>query len=376
MDNPIRAAALGAAAVTAVALLVSPASAVAAPLAAPAVFVQTDDPAGNSVLAYSRDHSGGLQLDATYLTGGLGGVLDGSAVDHTASQGAVSYDAAHQLLYVTNAGSDTITVFRVRGTSLQRTQVITSGGTFPVSIAVHGNRVFVLDARDGGAIQGYVRAGDFLARVPQWHRTLHLDPNATPEFTHTPGQVAFTPDGSTLLVTTKANTSAVDAFALDGAGNLAAAPVVTSLPGAVPFAMAFDRVGHVLVAEAGTNSLETFTVEPNGSLQSLSTTATGQAATCWVTRVGRYAYLSNAGSANLSGYRLAPNGTTVTPLGETATDAGTVDAAATSNGHYLYVETGGAGIVDEFLIGADGALTSIGSVTVPDAVGAEGIAAT
>ena len=42
------------------------------------------------------------------------------------------------------------------------------------------------------------------------------------------------------------------------------------------------------------------------------------------------------------------------------------------NGH-LYVPTGGNGIVDEFGVAANGALTEIGAVTVPGAVGGEGI---
>jgi hypothetical protein len=39
------------------------------------------------------------------------------------------------------------------------------------------------------------------------------------------------------------------------------------------------------------------------------------------------------------------------------------------------VETGAKGIVDEFRVGSGGSLTEIGSVTVPGAAGAEGIAA-
>jgi hypothetical protein len=39
------------------------------------------------------------------------------------------------------------------------------------------------------------------------------------------------------------------------------------------------------------------------------------------------------------------------------------------------VRTGAAGLVDEFAVGASGALTPIGSVTVPGAAGGEGIAA-
>ncbi len=39
------------------------------------------------------------------------------------------------------------------------------------------------------------------------------------------------------------------------------------------------------------------------------------------------------------------------------------------------MQTGAAGILDEFSVGAQGALSEIGSVTVPGAVGGEGIAA-
>jgi DNA-binding beta-propeller fold protein YncE len=68
-------------------------------------------------------------------------------------------------------------------------------------------------------------------------------------------------------------------------------------------------------------------------------------------------------------------GGALTLLGLTATDAGTVDSAATPDGQYLYVQTGAAGIVDEFATGANGALTKVGSVTVPGAIGGEGIVA-
>ena len=68
-------------------------------------------------------------------------------------------------------------------------------------------------------------------------------------------------------------------------------------------------------------------------------------------------------------------GGSLSPLGNTPTDAGTVDATSAAHGRFLYVQTGKAGIVDEFAVGAGGALTEIGSVTVAGAVGGEGIAA-
>ncbi len=111
-------------------------------------------------------------------------------------------------------------------------------------------------------------------------------PHAAPEFTHTPGQVAFTPDGSKLLVTTKANTNAIDVFDIDAYGRPSAHPVVNVEPGTVPFGVTFDAHGHLVVAEAGPNAVETFTLHHNGTLTSLDSALTGQAATCWVATDG------------------------------------------------------------------------------------------
>ena len=338
------------------------------------VFVQTDDPAGNHVVAYDRHADGTLTFEHSYATGGLGGVLTGSVVDHLASQGSLAYDSRHALLYAVNAGSDTVSVFSVHGDRLRLQQVAKSGGTFPVSVAVHNNAVYVLNARDGGSVQGYVTAGGRLFPVAGWHRALGLDPTQTPEFTHTPGQVAVSPNGSWLVVTTKGNGSAVDVFALNRFGRPATSPTVNVEPGAVPFAVTFDPHGTLAVAEAGTNAVQTFSIRSEGSLTSLNSLGTGQAATCWIVLDGARLYLSNAGSANLTGVRTGPGGS-LTLLGQTATDAGTVDAAVSSGGRFLYVQGGAAGTVDAFAVHADGSLTAVGSVLVPDAAGGEGIVA-
>ena len=113
------------------------------------VFVQTDNTAGNQVVAYDRAPSGTLSLAGTYNTGGLGGELSGSVVDHLASQGSLTYDQQDNLLYAVNAGSNTVSVFSVQGDRLTLRQVVNSGGAFPVSVAVHGNVVSVLNAENG-----------------------------------------------------------------------------------------------------------------------------------------------------------------------------------------------------------------------------------
>ena len=339
-----------------------------------AVFVQTDNLAGNAVVAYNRAWNGTLTLAATYATGGLGGQLTGSVVDHTASQGSLTYDRDHGLLYAVNAGSNTVSVFAVDGDHLALRQVISSGGSFPVSVTVHGDLVYILNALNGGSVYGYRVDGGQLSPIHGSLRALGLNPNATPQFTNTPGQVAFTPDGSALIVTTKANGNDVDVFAVGQGGRLSSSPAVNSEPGAVPFAVSFDRHGDVLIAEAGPNALATFTLASDGVLTAEHTALTGQAATCWVARADRYFYASNAGSGSVSGYTVQDGGQ-LTALGNTPTDAGTVDAASTPYGQFLYVQAGGPGAVDEFAVGHGGSLTKIGSVTVAGAAGGEGIVA-
>jgi len=337
------------------------------------VFVQTDNTVGNQVVAYHRGAGGVLTLAGTYDTGGLGGQLTGSVTDHLASQGSLTYDPAHGLLYAVNAGSNTVTVFAASGDRLQRRQIVSSGGTFPVSVTVHGNLVYVLNALNGGSVQGYRVAGGRLHHIAGSGRLLHLDPTATPQFVNTPGQVAFSPDGSQLIVTTKANGSNIDVFGVHANGRLSASPVVNSEPSTVPFAVTFDPAGDLVVSEAGTNALATFTLNSDGTVTLLHRVGTGQSATCWVVSVHRHLFASNTGSGNVTRYASGPAGQ-LTLLGQTTTDPGTVDAAAGPHGRYLYVQTGGNGIVDEFRI-QHGGLTEIGSVAVAGAVGGEGIVA-
>ena len=221
-------------------------------------------------------------------------------------------------------------------------------------------------------MQGY--RIEFGLVVPIFGSNRALSLASTDVFTATPGQVAFTPDGSQLVVTTKGNGNDIDVFGVGFNGRLSSAPVVNSEPGTVPFAVTFDPAGHLVVAEAGTDALATFSLSTSGVATEIAVVGNDQVATCWVAQVNGNVYASNAGSGNLTDYQVSAGGAlTLGP--NTATDPGTVDAAASAGNNFLYVQTGKNGIVDEFQVAANGALTEIGSVTVSGAIGGEGIVA-
>src|SRR5260221_6766832 len=140
----------------------------------------------------------------------------------------------------------------------------------------------------------------------------------TPQFTNTPGQIAFSPDGEQLIVTTKANGNDIDVFGVHDDGRLSDSPVVNPEPGTVPFAITFDPAGHLVIADAGTNALSTFALGRHGAVTLLDSVGTGAAATCWVAPDAGLLFASNAGSATISGYSSGAGGQ-LTLLSGTAT---------------------------------------------------------
>ena len=182
------------------------------------------------------------------------------------------------------------------------------------------------------------------------------------------------PTARQLIVTTKANTNAIDVFSIDAFGELSASPTVNADPGAVPFAVSFDGGGNLVVAEAGTNALATFALHANGTATLLHRVVPVRLRRAGSPARATYFYASNAGSGSESGFASGAGGA-LSLLGQTATDGGTVDAASTPDGGFLYVQTGAAGNVDGYRVNGDGSLTPAGSVVVPGAVGGEGIVA-
>lgn len=333
------------------------------PAPAGAVYVETNQVAGNAVLEYRRAADGTLTGPRSYPTGGTG---TGTGLG---SQGAVVLDRDH--LYAVDAGSDTVTSFLVTDRGLRKVDRVPSGGSTPVSVAVRGDRAYVLNAGGTGNVTGFVVEHGALRPLP--HSTRALSGPATG-----PAEVAV-PDGRQLVVTEKA-TSSIDLFRLDRRGAPGPAAVLPS-SGATPFGFAFDRRGRLVVSGAAAGTASTYAVGP-GVLRTISASvATTETAGCWVvsTDNGRYVYTGNGnggGSNSITGFREGRDGslTLLRADGQSATTAGGVsDIAADRGSRHLYARLGD-GTVAGFRIAADGSLTPLPATPgVP--AGSAGIAA-
>jgi hypothetical protein len=330
----------------------------------PSVFVQTNSADGNSVRAFARAEDGSVTSAGTFATGGLGSATRNNPTDPLASQGSLVADRAHGELLAVNAGSDTLTRFSVHGTSLQREQVISTGGEFPVSIAVSGRNVYVLNAGGDGSVSGFRRTGGSLHAIPGSVRALGLDGSSPPDFLASPAQIGITPDGDRLVVSTKTH-GTVDVYAIGANGKPSASPTVTST-GPVPFPFVFDPAGRIVLGDAS-GVLSTWSFAADGTLLPVAhAPSNGQVALCWLAEVGGHLYTTNTGSATVTGYDEAADGT-LTLLdadGVTATtDAGPIDLAGTVDGRFLYELNGKAGTAGIYAVASDGGLTRTGTVT-------------
>ena len=341
-----------------------------------AVFVQTNDPSGNSIVVFQRNADGTLALAASYRTGGNGGRTSGSASDPLSSQGSLVLDPAAGLLLAVNAGSDSVSVFAVNGDKLHLRQVVSSGGPFPVSIAVSGGLAYVLDAGLAGDVHGYRIANGELVPIPGSTRSLGLSNTNPPFYLSSPAQVGFTPAGTQLVVTTKLN-GLVDVFSVNPAGRPSGQPAKDPVPGG-PFAFTFDPAGRLALVNAGDNSLGTFTINADGTLTTVGApVSNSQTAACWVAAARGFQYVSNTGSGTISQYSINSSGT-VTLVNPTAAAGigGATDMTVAGGGAFLYDQAGLGSSVEAYSVGSGGSLTLIQSQPVPDGGSQEGIAAT
>ena len=342
-----------------------------------AVFVMTNDATANEVIAFDRSSYGTLSSPHKYDTGGRG---SGGTVDPLASQGSLTLSQDGSALFAVNAGSGSLSVFRVFGSRLLLTDREPTGGSEPNAVAQSGSLVYVLNTAGSSSVVGFRYRDGRLTRIPDSLR--FLSGNGVNS-----ASLAFSPDGHYLAVTERA-TNNLDLFRVQPDGRLSAITVTPSV-GKGAFSLTFAPNGAAIVSETGAggpngSAISSYSIGAGDKLVPISASVpTLGAANCWnvVTPDGRFVYASNAGTSSISGFSIANNGALAplqsTVVGTNPAGSTNLDITVSSDGNYLYSLNGGNGSVGIFRIDAsDGSLSSLGTLAgLPAGAGLNGIAA-
>jgi 6-phosphogluconolactonase (cycloisomerase 2 family) len=387
------------------------------------VYTQTNDPAGNAVVVFKRKSDGTITQFQTIKTGGVG----------TASQqpfGLPQIDAADsveltsdgRLLFVVNAGDNTITSFRVTASGLKRADIESSGGVLPVSIAMHGKLLYVMDTVTGNIAGFHFSSSGKLTSIVHSVQPLSVvGPNGVG------ASLVFTPDGHMLVATLRdpppvmnmnGTPGLIDTFPIAADGSAGPA-VQTTAAAPTPFALWFTPSGVLLDASAGVintpnnapppltdgtkanGSVQSYSVGSNGTVTPISNAPSGGRATCWViaTPDGKWAYSTNTlssvaanpapgdplgtGVAALTVYSVTPSGQ-LKQLETVNTGPGfPADMAFSHDGKFLYVTNATLGFVpvpgshiEVYAVNdADGSLTHVQATPFSLPKGIAGMAA-
>ena len=361
-------AVLGIVAAATVVAAAVPGSASASAQASPVVehvYVNDNTAGTNTIGAFDRHADGTLTPEAgsPFAAGGAG---TGAGL---ASQGALQISPDGRFLIAADAGSNQISELRIRGNGslkLVHDGVVSSGGVLPVSVAIHGDLVYVANSGTGGSNYTGFRLRPNGRLAPVAGSAVALPDGSQP------GDVLFNGDGSK-LAGTRVGTSLIDSFTVGSGGLLTAAPG-SPFPaqGLGPFGSQFrpTNPGQLFVSNAhntGTGTVSAFADSADGTLSPIGTSpfADNQTAPCWVeiSHDGQFLFTVNTGSGTISRYSIAPGGALTllgsTPVGATG-GVGAVDARLSPDGHTLYVDESKIGAVGAFAVNG-GNLTELAS---------------
>jgi len=335
------------------------------------------------VAVFRRDAKGILTAAGQFPTGGAGDPTPqppDPATDPLASQGALILDQGNQFLFAVNAGSNEISVLKINKNTLSIVDVVNSGGIRPISLALQGDLLYVLNEGGTPNITGFTVEDDGTL-APLTGSTRPLIGGVAAD----PAQIGFSQDGALLVVTEK-NGNRLNTYTIDSNG-LPSAPINNASNGMTPFGFAFNNADTLVVSEAfggapSQSAVSSYNAPGSGILSVISgSVPNSQTASCWVviTNNGKFAFVSNTGSGTISSYRINAEDGSLTLLNSIAANTGTgsapIDMTLSNNSQFLYVLLGGTQSVAAFGVAQNnGNLTSINTYGgLP--LGAQGIAA-
>jgi 6-phosphogluconolactonase (cycloisomerase 2 family) len=333
------------------------------------VYVNNNSAGTNTVAGFDRHADGSLTAIAgsPFSAGGAGtGTPTGSA-------GSLQRSSDGRFLLAADAGSNQVSVLAIHADGSLRLvgSPVSSGGTTPISIAVHNTLVYVANVGAGGSdYTGFRFLGGLLLPIPG--STFSLPNSAAPGevlFGGTaPGPIADLLGAGLTLIGTRvgpgSGPSFIDSFAVDAFGRLYAAPG-SPLPAQRigPFGSAIrpTNPNQLFVSNAhdGANagSVSVYRIAADSSLHAItgSPFADNQTAPCWVaiTADGATLFAVNTAVPSISGYTIGGNGSLTlqgsTPF-NTPTGLRPFDAATDPSGQDLYVVDAGVAKVSAFAI--------------------------
>jgi len=307
----------------------------------------------NTVLAFHLNAAGKMQPAGKYATGGAG---TGTGLGN---QGALALSENQRYLFAINAGSNDVSVFRVRDNGLELVDRAADAGLTPVSLTVAHDQVYVVNAGDD-SIFGYrfdAHSGR-LHPLENSYRKLGDDDSA-------PAQISFDRDGDALVVTEKASNKIVS-FTLNDAGLPDEKHSLTSA-GTTPFGFAFGRRNQFFVSEAQGGTADGATVSAyrlheNGSLQLLDgAVAVDQTAACWLatTPNGKLAFTANTPASSIAAFSIGRHGQLELLQARAAEENHPTDLAVSDDGRRLYSLSNGDHSIGVYRISADGELQAV-----------------
>lgn len=360
------------------------------------VYTQTNEIPANRLVAFDRLGDGQLQERERVLTGGSGGREPQPACEVPPggcpmldTQGSVQVTDNGKLVFAVNAGSDTISSFRVTKSGLQLADQEPSGGDFPQSLTItqqHGHLLYVLNGNSNSIAGFRFSSHGQIEAIPGSVQTVSMPA----PIGFTPRQIGFDRTGRVVTVTLLAH-QAIDTFLLDHRGRPAERTTSPSM-WPLPFGFEYDNRNHMVLSEVtsdvpgATGHTTTYDLDRrSGALTSIDTESSDGPAPCWVviTNDGQHTFVVNAGPFNrsIAKYRLFPSGQ-LTPLGPTPVNGPqpvSTDEDLSRDSKYLYVLAPGLfapnSRIDIFRVGHDGSLTQIGSSNADMPEGVSGLAA-
>ena len=202
-----------------------------------ALYSATNNPAGNAVVWWRRNANGTLTQKGTVKTGGKGIAMQqpfGFPIEDSSGSIALTNDG--KLLFVPNAGDNTISAFQITSKGPKLVDRVTSGGILPVSLTVHKNTLYILNEVSGTIFGYHFTKTGFLTPIVNSEQALSTVGNLG-----VAAQIGFDPSGKTLVVSLRAlpaTKGTIDTFKVNGDGSTGPATQITA-DDANPFGFAF-----------------------------------------------------------------------------------------------------------------------------------------